>query len=201
MMALKTARSTFLKRWLRGSAIAVAMVAACMMIFGTATLKADCGVPGKHLMGSVFHPAAFITMAAEGENESHGHASVVGFWHVKLLNGDGSLYFQSLVQYHPDGMEAESADLDPNGGNYCMGVWKQEGRTITVYHIAWLYSGGNPFAYGVFRQTNTLDHDGDSYHGTFDLKVYDLTGVNELQEVKGTTVAHRIDFHHPFSIY
>lgn len=112
-------------------------------------------------------------MAAPGAlpESDEGDPSIVGFWHVKLIKTGGSLYYRSIVQYHPDGMEAESADLDPIGGNYCMGVWKQEGNTVTIYQIAWLYDSGNPFAYGVFTQTNTLSSNGNSYQGHFDLKV------------------------------
>jgi hypothetical protein len=203
MMALKTARSTFLKRWLQGSAIAVALAAACMM-FGTATLKADCGVPGKHLMGSVFHPAAFVTMAAEGNSESHSkRASVVGQWHVLLLvNGDPATpLFQSLVQYHSDGMEAESADQSSiTPANYCMGVWKQHGNKVEIYHIAWLFDNGTPVGYAVITQKNVLDNDGDSYKGTFEFKQYDNDG-NLLADFNGTTQGRRIDFHHPFTLF
>lgn len=129
------------------------------------------------------------------------HDSVVGFWHVKLTHDDGSLFFQSVVQYHSDGMEMESADRPTYAGNFCMGVWKQEGHTVKIYHIAWLYNNGNPIEYGVFTETNVLSNDGKSFRGQYDLKEYDsLTGAF-LGEDKGTTAAHRIDFDHPFSLF
>jgi hypothetical protein len=206
IMASKTARSIFLKRWLLSSAIAVAMATACMMMFGTATLKADCSVPGKHLMGSVFHPAAFVTMAAEEENESHSERdSVVGQWHVLLLiNGDPSTpLFQSIVQYHVGGTEMENADIPTTGGNICFGVWKQHGNHVEIYHVALLFDGGgNPTGYAIFRQWNTLDNDGDSYHGHFTYKVYGPDNVEDTSmALSGTTEGHRIDFHHPFTLY
>ena len=205
MMALKIATSAFLKRWLRGSAIAVALAAACMM-FGTVTLKAGCGFQAKHLMGSVFHPAAFITMAPEGHHESHrGHASVVGQWHALLLiNGDPATpLIQSIVQYHVGGTEMENADIPTTTGNICFGVWKQHGNKVEIYHVALLFDGGgNPTGYAIFRQWNTLDKDGDSYHGHFTYKVYGLDNVEDTsQALSGTTEAQRIDFHHLFKLY
>lgn len=207
MIASKTASSSFLQKWLRGSAIAVALAAACMM-FGITALKADCGLPGNHLLGSVFKPSAFVTEAAE-ESGLH-QASVVGLWHVKLVQSDGSLLFQSLVQYHPDGLEAESADQSAiTPANYCMGVWKQHGNTVEIYHIAWLFNAGSPVGYAVITQRNTLSSDGNSYSGHFDFKqyLYDFDSSNNITDAYlaadfgGTTTGHRIDFQHPFALY
>lgn len=201
MTASKSARFTFLKRWLRGSAIVVAL-AACTM-FGTATLKADCGISAKHLMGSTFKPGAFITMAPEEHHESgRAHASFIGLWHVKLVKSDGSLFFQSLVQYHVGGMEMESADISPTVGNFCMGVWKKVApNTVEIYHVAWIFdSTGTPAGYAIYTQRNVLDNDGDSYSGTFTYTQYDNDG-NEITVFSGTTAGRRIDFHHPFKLF
>ena len=94
--ASKKAGSTFETRWLRGSVIAVAMAAACMM-FGTATLKADCGIPAKQLSGAAFKPAAFITMAPENNQDSdRAQAGFIGYWHVKLILTGGILREKSF---------------------------------------------------------------------------------------------------------
>ena len=214
MTASKTARSALLKRWLRGSAVAVTLAAAGMLMFGTTTLKADCGIPAKHLMGSVFKPSAFITMAPEEHRDSdRDHASFVGLWHVKLLIGGdpNNLLFQSLVQYHPDGLEAESADQSSiTPANYCMGVWKNVApNTVEIYHVAWLFDNGTPVGYAVIKQRNTLSSDKNSYSGNFEFIQYqydtdtngNITGAEQVADFGGTTVGHRVDFHHPFSLY
>lgn len=202
MNTSRMASFTLFKRWLRVSSILFAAVAACMM-FGTTTLRAGCGAPGNHLMGSLFKPAAFATPGIGEPGSDSGHASVVGFWHALLLvdgNPETPL-FQSIVQYHADGLEAESADQSSiNPGNYCMGVWKQEGDTVEIYHIAWLFQNGNTAGYAVITQKNTLSHDGNSYTGTFRFKQYDNSGTL-VMSLKGTTSAQRIDFHHPFSLF
>lgn len=195
------ANSVVRRQWLRSSCIVFAVAAASLM-FGAATANASCGVLGNQRQEHSMKSAAFVTARVADAQPRPKRASVIGFWHVKLIKNDGSLFFQSIVQYHVGGLEMESAGLDPSGGNFCMGVWKQKGRTVTVYHVSLGFQGGVPFAYGVFRYTNTLSKDGNSYRGHFDLKEYDIhTGEFLGVEVKGTTVAHRIDFDHPFKVF
>jgi hypothetical protein len=215
MKTSNTRRTISFKQWLRGSYIVFATVAACMM-FGTASLKADCGIPAKDLLGSAFRPAAFVTAqpanpaSPQNQQGQQGKPSVVGFWRALLLiNGNAATpLFQSIVQFHSDGLEMENADIPTIGGNVCMGVWKQHGNTVQIYHVALIFDSGTglpPTATGVSRysiitQTNTLDDDGNSYHGTFTATNYDSDGTN-LGSVSGTTEGHRIDFNHHFHLY
>jgi hypothetical protein len=83
-----------------------------------------------------------------------------------------------------------------------MGVWKEVApHTVEIYHVAWLFdTSGFPAGYAIFQQRNVLDNDGDSYHGHFTVTNYNTDGT-ETSSASGTTVGHRIDFHHPFKLF
>lgn len=131
--------------------------------------------------------------------------TIVGFWHFELHYSDGSLWYQSIAQYHTDGLEMEDAATPPvKPAHVCMGVWKQSGDTVKIYHIIYMYNGNDtlpPANYAVLRETNILNSDGNSVTGTFDVKVHDIKTGNMVQEVKGTTKASRIDFDRPFTLF
>jgi hypothetical protein len=146
----------------------------------------------------------FGTAMAKNNNASASN-SIVGFWHFELHYSDGSLWYQSIAQYHADGLEMEDAATPPvKPAHVCMGVWKQSGDTVKIYHIIYMYNGNDtlpPANYAVLRETNILNSDGDSVTGTFDVKVHDIKTGNMVQEVKGTTKAKRIDFDRPFRLF
>lgn len=156
----------------------VVLVATCMM-FGTA-------------------------MAKKKDAPAMDQSTVVGFWHAELHYTDGSLWYQSIQQYHSDGLEMEDASTPPfKPAHVCMGVWKMEGNTVKMYHIIWMYNGSDTPAvnYAVLRETNTLSKDGNSTTGTFDVKIFNIKSGKQVKEIKGTTIAQRIDFQHPFSLF
>ena len=143
--------------------------------------------------------------AIAGNKDAGTSNSVVGFWHVELLLPDGSLFHQGIQQYHSDGLEMEDAAAPAvNPANFCMGVWKQSGDSVNIYHIVFMYNGVDtlpPVNYGVLTETNILSEDGNSLNGTFEIKVYDLNNGNHLADVNGTIKASRIDFEHPFTLF
>jgi hypothetical protein len=175
---MKDSNKTKSSRWVRYLlTITVILFAVCMM-YGTA-------VAGNKSVGS--------------------NNSIVGFWHVELLLPNGSLFHQAVQQYHSDGQEMEDAAAPAvNPANFCMGVWKQSGDTVRIYHIVFMYNGIDtlpPVNYGVLTETNILSSDGNSLNGTFDVKVYSLNSGSQLADVSGTIKASRIDFDHPFTIF
>ena len=143
--------------------------------------------------------------AIAGNNNGNTGNSIVGFWHVELLLPDGNLFHQGTQQYHSDGLEFENAAAPAvNPANFCMGVWKQSGDTVNIYHIVFLYNGVDtlpPVNYGELTETNILSEDGNSLNGTFAIKVYDLNNGNHLADINGTIKANRIDFEHPFALF
>jgi hypothetical protein len=198
MKPSKIAESTQVKRWLRSTCVSFAVVAALLM-FGSTQAMAGCGAPGNLQRGGAFKPTAFALPGV-------AHNSVVGFWHVRLTLDSGAVLLQSTVQYHPDGTEQESALLPVLGGNFCMGVWKEQGGTVQIYHIAWFYgtdkdgNPGMPVSYGVMRQTNTLSAVGSEFRGHFTLIFHNLNGT-QIKQVQGTTLAFRIDSSHTFTVF
>jgi hypothetical protein len=128
--------------------------------------------------------------------------SFVGFWHAKLVKSDGSLVFQSVVQYHPDGTEFENAYTPSITADFCEGVWKKvKDHTVMIYHIVLNHDAtGTPSGYIVITQRNTLSKDGNSYQGSFTFTEYDDSNT-EITSFNGTIEAHRIDFDHPFSLF
>ena len=141
--------------------------------------------------------------AIAGNKNVNSSSFIAGFWHVELLLPDGSLFHQGIQQYYSDGLEIEDAAAPPvQPANFCMGVWKQSGDTVNIYHIVFMYNGVDtlpPVNYGVLTETNILSGDGNSLNGTFEVVVHDLNNDNQLANIKGTIKANRIDFDHPFS--
>lgn len=163
-----------------------------------------------HSLSYVVLITAFVMMmlgtaaANKKDTKTAESPSVVGFWHAELHYADGSLWYQSIQQYHSDGLEMEDASTPPfNPAHVCMGVWKMDGNTVKMYHIIWMYNGKDTPAvnYAVLRETNTLDNDGNLTTGTFDVKIYDIKSGKQVKEIKGTTIAKRIDFQHQFSLF
>jgi hypothetical protein len=57
--------------------------------------------------------------------------------------------------------------------------------------VGWLYADGTLSGYFTETETNTVAHDGNSYSGTNDMKIYDLDG-NLQVELPGTSQAVRL---------
>jgi hypothetical protein len=105
---------------------------------------------------------------------------------------------QSYKTWHADGTEMDNAFLPPSGGNVCFGVWKQLGNGgVKEHHIGLMFapdgSVGNIFTED---EIDRVAHNGKTYKGTFDQKIFEPTDVfgtgTPVQEIKGTTAATRI---------
>ena len=128
--------------------------------------------------------------AAESSTSSHG--SIVGLWHATYTTSDNQPFQESYDVWHRDGTELESANVNPIGGNVCVGVWKQVGSEIRLHHVGWGFdSAGNLIGPFTVDDVLTLGNHGNSYSGSFDFKQYDTNG-NLLLEVTGTISAVRI---------
>ena len=76
-------------------------------------------------------------------------------------------------------------------------VWLQfqtqyASRTVKLHHLGLNFNPGGSIA-GSFTidETDTVSLDGNTYKGTFDFKVFDVSG-KQVMEVKGTMVGKRI---------
>lgn len=196
-------------RWLRDLSIVTLFAAACILI-GTTPLRASCGFAVNPRSGNVVK-TSFLPLQGGGTDpalvhdaiaHSGRHRRIEGLWYVVLTMSTGGTLWQSFQQYHPGGLELESADLNPLGGNFCVGVWKQRGSTVKIYHVGWTYDGteGNPNGSFVLTETSTLSKDGNSYNGTFVFTQYDSNGDSAPAfTLNGTLTGQRIDFSHPYT--
>jgi hypothetical protein len=121
------------------------------------------------------------------DKDDSGH-SIVGLWRVHY---SGDFVLDSFDQWFVGGLEWESANLGL--GVLCQGTWKQlSHRTVKLFHVNWNYDqNGALSGYSYEIQINTVSQDGNSYHGTYDFKDYDVNG-NFLSEETGTVSATRL---------
>jgi hypothetical protein len=134
-----------------------------------------------------------LSPAARAENDDEHGPSIVGLWHV-FYSGD--LVFESFDQWWSDGLEWESANLGP--GVLCQGTFKQRADgTIKLFHVNWNYDqNGVLVGYTNETQIDKLDPSGNSYHGTYHFKDYDVTG-HLVSEERGTLRATRLTVNTP----
>lgn len=189
-----------------------------LAILGQSNCAAQCGVGGIIKQGSHRQflpnqgsvrllPAAF---QERGDSDEHGNwePTIVGFWHVtftaKTLNGSAipeTVIDDALVVWHSDGTEIMNSARPPQDGNFCMGVWKQTGRsTYKLNHFA----RGNNYAPGTANgvvgdpvgptrivESVKVDFDGKHYSGPFTLTATDTSG-NVTTTFTGEITATRI---------
>ncbi|MGB6193291.1 MAG: hypothetical protein WBF42_12560 [Terracidiphilus sp.] len=134
------------------------------------------------------------------EDDDRG-PSIVGMWHVKFTASDGSVFDDSVVQWHPDGTEIMNSQRPAQDGNFCMGVWTRTGeRRYLLNHIPWKGNDptGTPQDGAQLIEKVTLSPDGNSYTGTYTFVPYDQNG-NAGPVFTGTISAKRITTETPFT--
>lgn len=183
--------STFAQRrlwFMFGSVVAVAAA----VMFAPVSARAACSDPRNFPLQSVQavqpgEPTSAVPSAA-------ANLSIVGLWHV-IYTSQGQLFLETLDQWHSDGTEFEMANAAPGLGNVCVGVWKQVGPvTVKLNHIGWNFNpDGSSAGYFTLTEVNTISQNGNSYHGTFTFKVFDVNGnLVPGSEISGRMTASRI---------
>lgn len=163
------------------------------MVLTPAIAHADCSDP-RTLKFGLPQKLQMMEAPKETANEAAVRNSIVGLWHV-IYTSQGQLFLETFDTWHADGTEFETANAAPALGSVCVGVWKQVGRhTVKLFHIGWNFnSDGSSAGYFTLTETNTLSEDGRTYHGTFDFKLYDVSGnLMNNSEVIGSMTAARI---------
>ena len=179
------------------------------LLFTASGAKAGCGLPYKTGAAPSIpfvspQPATSLNHQ-EGE-ESKEPATIVGLWNVIYTATEASgpfpptpfQFLESYKTWHRDGTEFENEFLPPSGGNICFGVWKETGRaSVKLHHIGLMFASDGSIS-NIFTvdETDTVSHDGKTYQGYFDFKLFPASDVfgtgTPLAEVKGTTAAIRI---------
>ena len=140
-------------------------------------------------------PASFALRADDSDD-----ASIVGLWQVTFTSKDtpgipdGTVIDAGYATWHADGTEIMNSGRPPITGNFCMGVWKQVGRsTFKLNHraLSWDTSGVNFVGPATIKEQVTVDRTGNRYKGTFTIDQFDTSG-NVLAHVAGEVTGHRI---------
>ena len=148
--------------------------------------------------------------------------AIVGLWKFTMTSKgntekhipDGALLDEGYSQWHGDGTELMNSNRDPSTSNFCMGVWKQVGRSTFVlnhFALAWNPANwsqpGSPQAaafLGPVRITATIvvGPGGDSFKGNFTLTQYgsDETTVLAPTPLMGEMSGKRVKLDSPASL-
>jgi hypothetical protein len=181
--------------WGRLSRGILTVLAVAGLLFAASSASAACGSFSQMVSRSPIKMPMLAAAGGEEEAYSPGpHDPIVGLWHV-VYTANGSVFNETLDQWHSDGTEFENAFLAPAQGNICFGVWKATGpHSVRLHHIGWTFdptSTGTANGTFTLDETNTVSKDCNSYTGTFTFRTYDLKG-NPNPEVTGTIAATRI---------
>ena len=127
---------------------------------------------------------------SDDDSKGGSNGSIVGLWITTFLVGQGpAIWDQGFEQWHSDGTELNVDNaVPPTLGNVCVGVWKQEGRTIRLRHFTFNWNPDGTKA-GTFTllMTATVGHGGKSLSGRYVSDSYDLEG-NVIPELHGEGV-------------
>jgi hypothetical protein len=194
----------------------VALVGLGLLFTASGVKAAGCSVlpykAGAALSTSFLSPQGNESLNHQEDAESNEPASIVGLWHlIYTATSDDNFppggpypptpfpFLESFKTWHGDGTEFENAFLPPVGGNICFGVWKDLGhRTVKLHHIGLMFApDGSIAATFTTDEIDTVASNGNTYHGTFDFKLwppsFNAVGIGSpIAEVKGTTAGTRI---------
>jgi len=122
-----------------------------------------------------------------------GSTSIVGLWYVQYTV-DGSVIQDAYQLWNAGGTEVHNPNVDPRGGDVCLGVWARAAgtNTYTLAHRVWNYdTTGDWLGTITLNEKVTVDKSGSSHSGIFRDDFYDTSG-NFLMSVTGTVTATRI---------
>jgi hypothetical protein len=135
-------------------------------------------------------------------DDDSDRAGIVGLWKVKFVSKgntgigipDGAPLDSGYATWHSDGTEIMNSGRVPKTGSFCMGVWKQTGRSsykLNHFALSWDPTGTTLIGPTNIREEITLDGSENSYSGTFTIDQYDTEG-HLLVHISGVVSAQRI---------
>ena len=120
-----------------------------------------------------------------------GNSSIVGLWHVEF-KVNGQTIQEAYQLWNAGGTEVHNPNIDPRGGNVCLGVWKQAAGIYTLAHRVWNYDTSGDFLGTIhLSETLTLGQGGNTLKGSFTSAFYDPTG-HFGNKVTGSVTGRRI---------
>jgi hypothetical protein len=155
---------------------------------------AQCGL-SKNFKPASWQPSigvAHLARTAFDDGDEDG-PSIVGMWHVlftaQTMNGGAipdTVIDNALSVWHSDHTEIMNSVRPPQDGNFCLGVWKQTGRSsFYLNHFPWFANQfpnntnngiGAPTGPTRITEKVNVSSDGQHFTGTFTLTAYDTKG-------------------------
>ena len=132
---------------------------------------------------------------SEQDSQSYGkhtdNSSIVGLWHVEF-KVNGQTIQEAYQLWNAGGTEVHNPNVDPRGGDVCLGVWTQSGETYKLAHRVWNYDMSGDFLGTIhLSETLTLGQGGNTLKGSFRSDFYDPTG-HHVNTVTGNVTGRRI---------
>jgi hypothetical protein len=135
-------------------------------------------------------------------DDDSDRAGIVGLWKVKFVSKgntgigipDGAPLDNGYATWHSDGTEIMNSGRVPKTGSFCMGVWKQTGRSsykLNHFALSWDPTGTTLIGPTNIREEIVLDGNENSYSGTVTIDQYDTEG-HLLVHISGVVSAQRI---------
>lgn len=140
--------------------------------------------------GGQSRPTQHESVPAAAES---GSPSIVGLWHVQFMVG-GNTIQEAYQIWNTGGTEVHNPNVDPRGGDVCLGAWKYEASTHTykLVHRVWNYdTNGNFMGTIHLSESLTVGKGGYTHYGSFTSDFYDPTG-KFVTEVTGIVAGNRL---------
>jgi hypothetical protein len=151
-----------------------------------------------------FRHASLVMVSGRERNseDDSDRAGIVGLWKVKFVSKgntgigipDGVPLDDGYATWHSDGTEIMNSGRVPKTGSFCMGVWKQTGRSyykLNHFALSWDPTGTTLIGPTNIREEIALDGTEKSYSGTVTIDQYDTEG-HLLVHISGVVSAQRI---------
>ena len=166
---------------------------AVLVIGLSASAFGSCGDSLSAMAAGIPGQSRAIQQGSHSPAHNSGSASIVGLWYVQFTIA-GNVIQDAYQLWNAGGTEVHNPNVDPRGGNVCLGVWKRAAGTNTyiLAHRVWNYdTAGNWLGTINLRERLTVGGGGNSHSGSFTLDFYDTSG-NFQMELTGSVTGERI---------
>ena len=159
----------------------------------SASAFASCGDSLTAMAAAVAGQHRPMQAGPHSSKQNSGSTSIVGLWYVQFTS-EGTVIQDAYQLWNAGGTEVHNPNVDPRGGNVCLGVWTRTPgtNTYTLAHRVWNYDTTGDWLGTInLSETVTVGKGGDAHSGTFTLDFYDTSGTF-ITEVDGTVTGSRI---------
>ena len=154
---------------------------------------ASCGDSLSAMAAAVAGQHRPMQQGLHSSQQNSGSTSIVGLWYVQFTV-DGNVIQDAYQLWNAGGTEVHNPNVDPRGGNVCLGVWRRAAgtNTYTLAHRVWNYDTTGDWLGTInLSETVTVGKGGSSHSGSFTLDFYDTSG-HFIMELDGSVTGERI---------